>query len=92
MRVRGLACVLAGGVALAVPSVAFGETLVGQYDQNGDQAVNSTQAGVQTAGGPGYSAAGIKYRDRFATASETQNSTNAASGSRRSRRPGRRRT
>jgi hypothetical protein len=80
MRIRGLACVVAGGVALAAPSVAVGDALIGQYDQNGDQGVNSTQAGVQTAGGPGYSAAGIKYVSGSSKGSETQNSTNIGVG------------
>lgn len=80
MTVRGLACVLAGGVALAVPSAAFGETLVGQYDQSGNQAANSTQDGIQTDGGPGYSAPGIKVITTGSHGTETQNSTNAELG------------
>ncbi|HEY5197965.1 MAG TPA: hypothetical protein VIJ51_13165 [Solirubrobacteraceae bacterium] len=80
MRVRGLACAVAGGVALGLPGLALGDTMIGQYDQNGDQGVNSTQAGVQTAGGPGYSAPGIKFVDGSSKGSESQNSTNIGVG------------
>lgn len=80
MTLRGLAAVLAGGVALAVPSAALGETLVGQYDQTGNQAANSTQAGIQSASGPGYSAPAIKVITAGAHGTETQNSTNAETG------------
>jgi hypothetical protein len=52
--------------------------MIGQYDQNGDQGVNSTQAGVQTAGGPGYSAPGIKVVTGNSKGSESQTSTNEA--------------
>ncbi len=80
MRVRGLAFVVAGGVALAAPSLAIGGTLVGQYDQNGDQGVNSTQAGILTASGPGYSGPGVKYVSGNSKPSESQDSTNVAVG------------
>ncbi len=80
MTFRGLACVVAGGLAMAVPSGAFGVTLVGQYDQSGDQGANSTQSGVQTDGGPGYSAPGTKFVDGNSKGSESQNSTNAEVG------------
>jgi hypothetical protein len=80
MRVRGLACVVAGGLALAAPSLAVGDVLVGRYDQNGDQGVNSTQAGIQTAGGPGYSGPGIKFVNGNSAGSESQNSTNVSVG------------
>jgi len=80
MRVRGLVCVVAGGVALAAPSLAVGGTLIGQYDQNGDQGVNSTQAGIVTASGPGYSAPGIKVVTGKSKPSESQDSTNVAVG------------
>jgi len=78
MRVRGLVCVLAGGVALVVPAVAVGDTLVGQYDQTGDQGVNSTQSGIITASGPGYSQPGTKVITGSSHSSELQDSTNAA--------------
>jgi hypothetical protein len=80
MRVRGLVCVLAGGVVLAVPSLAVGSTMIGQYDQNGDQGVNSTQAGIVTASGPGYSAPGIKAVLGTSKPSESQNSLNVGVG------------
>jgi hypothetical protein len=78
MRVRGLICVVAGGVALVVPGVALGDTMIGQYDQNGDQGVNSTQAGIQSAGGPGYSVPGEKVVTGSSKGTETQDSTNVA--------------
>jgi hypothetical protein len=80
MRVRGLACVIAGGVALAVPSLAFGATMIGEYDQSGDQGVNSTQAGILTPGGPGYSARGVKFVSGTSKSSESQDSVNVAVG------------
>ncbi len=80
MRVRGLACVVAGGVALAVPSVAAGGTMIGEYDQSGDQGVNSTQAGIVTASGPGYSAPGVKFVSGTSKPSESQDSVNVAVG------------
>lgn len=80
MRVRGLVCVLAGGAVLAAPALAAGSTMIGDYDQNGNQGINSTQAGVQTAGGPGYSAPGIKVVTGTSKSSESQDSTNEAVG------------
>jgi hypothetical protein len=67
-------------MALAAPSLAVGDTLIGDYDQNGDQGVDSTQAGVQTAGGPGYSAPGIKVVTGGSKGSESQSSTNVGVG------------
>lgn len=80
MRVRGLVCVLVGGAVLGAPGLATGSTMIGEYDQNGDQGVNSTQAGVQTAGGPGYSAPGVKVVTGNSKPSESQNSTNLGVG------------
>jgi len=54
--------------------------MIGEYDQSGDQGVDSTQAGIVTPSGPGYSAAGIKVVTGTSKPSESQNSTNVAVG------------